>query len=192
MNVSRARLFFIALCIGGLFSVTGVSRAASGKFDYKNIDCSKLDEITDKRNHRIAERKCRMMKPDKYKISNPGKADSEPAPIDVYAGEDKEKFRSMILSAWKKRYPSDKVLGVRFPVDHWIRNSNYKANATSIYKTDTSVLPARVVVQTDNRYATIFPAYINKNNLNGHITVGVDTKKSQYVIRQMALKNWNP
>ena len=190
MNALLSRLLLI-LCIGGMFFLTNLSVAASGKFDYNNIDCSKLDEITDKRNHRIAERKCRMMQRDKYTISNRGKEDSEPAPADIYMGEDKEQFRSMNLSAWKKRYPNDKILGVRFPVDHWIRNSNYKANATSIYKTDTSVLPARVVVQTDNSYATIFPAYINKNNLNGQITVGVDTKKRQYVIKRMLLKNWD-
>lgn len=90
------------------------------------------------------------------------------------------------------KYPQDEILGVRFHMKDWKRDANYKANSTSIYKTDTSVLAVSVVVKDDAQHATIFPAYINKDNLDGSVNTGVDTKKSQYVVKQMLVKNWKP
>ena len=49
-----------------------------------------------------------------------------------------------------------------------------------------------VIVKDDSTTATIFPAYINKDNLNGDINAGVSTKKSEYVVKQMLVKNWKP
>lgn len=167
-----------------------MGQAGAGKFDMNNIDCDNLDKLNP-RFRKIAERKCMENKPN-YTISNQGKVDSEPTPPDVYAGGDKKKLKEMILDAWKDKYPQDEILGVRFHMKDWKRDANYKANSTSIYKTDTSVLAVSVVVKDDARHATIFPAYINKDNLDGSVNTGVDTKKSQYVVKQMLVKNWKP
>ncbi len=191
MGIIRLILFAVFLAsMGGLIPHTAWAGPSSGRFDLNHVDCDNLQSV-DKRFRRMAERKCTANKPN-YVISNRGRIQSEPTPPDIYKGADKEKFRSMISDAWKKKYPQDKVLGIRFHSDHWVRNSNYKADAVSIYKSDTSVLPVSVVVQRDASVATIFPAYINKNNLSGEISVGVNTKKKSYVVKEMLLKNWNP
>jgi len=184
-------LFIAGICLQPIKSMAGPPmRAGAGKFDINNIDCDNIDKL-DPRFQRIAKKKCAENTPN-FTISNKGKIDDEPTPADVYSGKDKKELKKMILDAWKAKYPKDNVLGVRFHMDHWKRDANYKANSTSIYKTDTSVLAVSVVVQDDSKYATIFPAYINKDNLSGELNTGVETKKSQYVVKQMLVKNWNP
>ncbi len=185
--------FVISLLSWGILSPSAdaqLVQAKSGRFDMNNIDCNNLDSLHP-RFRRIAERKCKENQPN-YTISNKGSVDSEPTPPDAYTGSDKTKLKKMILNAWQEKYPKDTVLGVRFHMDNWKRDANWKANSTSLYKTDTSVLAVSVVVKDSPSTATIFPAYINKDNLNGDINTGVDTKKSQYVVKQMLLKNWNP
>ncbi len=185
---------FLGACLmsTGLLLATAEIHAgpSSGRFDINSIDCNNLNAVN-KRFRRIAERKCAEGKPD-YTISNKGKIETEPTPADIYSGSDKAKFHTMIDSAWRKKYPQDKILGIRFHSNSWVRNANYKTNATGIYKTDTSVLPVSVVIQHGARFATIFPAYINKNNLTGSITAGVNTKKKEYVVKEMLLSNWKP
>ncbi len=192
--MTKPTSIMFAACVSALAGSLTVSTLwagpSSGRFDLNSVDCDNLQSV-DKRFRRMAERKCAENKPS-FVISNKGQVESQQTPPDIYAGADKEKFRSMISSAWKKKYPQDKVLGIRFHSDHWVRNSNYKADAVSIYKSDTSVLPVSVVVQRDDKIATIFPAYINKNNLSGAISAGVNTKKKGYVVKEMLLSNWKP
>ncbi|BAO43310.1 hypothetical protein [Thiolapillus brandeum] len=189
MNAIKLVTCSSLLLIAGMTS-SAQAGPTSGRFDINSVDCNNLQAVN-KRFRRMAERKCAENKPS-YTISNRNKVASEPTPPDVYAGKDKEKFRSMIASAWKNKYPQDKVLGIRFHSDHWVRNSAYNTNATGLYKTDTSVLPVSVIVQSSSTHATIFPAYINRNNLSGAISAGVDTKKKSYVVKEMLLSNWKP
>lgn len=139
------------------------------------------------------QRRCKgQSKKNSYKISNAKTVNKQSRPADVYAGNDKAKLKSMILSDWKSKYPKDKVMGVHFPHAEWKRNQQKtwnKARKSWDY-TDKSVLQVSVVVKADSKMATIFPAYINKDNLNGKLRTGVATKSSQYVIRQMLVSNY--
>jgi hypothetical protein len=113
------------------------------------------------------------------------------APEDMYSGSDKNKLKKMIEQEWKKLYPNDKILAVRLNSADWKRTTDWKWNNSGWYKVDTSVLPARVILKTDNNIATIYPAFINKDHLkNNRLNVGAHTKKSGYVIQNMLLKNF--
>lgn len=104
-------------------------------------------------------------------------------PVDKYTGGDRETHRKAILSAWKKAHPTDKVLKVVFPNAAWKINRNSRWNsATSTWQhTDLSYLVASVVIQKDAKTATIYPAYVNKENRTGELIYGVDTKGSGFV-----------
>lgn len=168
----------------------GPSSSGSGKFDVNSIDCNKLDEVNP-RFRRIAERKCNEGKPT-FKIANANAVDKEPSPTDVYTGADKQSLRSMIMQKWMAKWPQDQVLGVHMTSGNWKRVANWRADAVSVYKKDTSILAASVVVKTDDRVATIFPAYVNKDNQGGGLNVGVATKTREYVVKQMLLANYKP
>jgi len=162
--------------------------AGSGKFDLNSVDCAKLDDVNP-RFRKMAERKCSEGKPN-FKIANPNGVDKEPTPADVYAGGDREALRAAILRKWKEKWPEDQVLGVHMSSENWKRVANWRADAVSVYKKDTSILAASVVVKTDDRLATIFPAFINKDNLGGGLNAGVSTKTREYVVKQMLLANY--
>ncbi len=104
-------------------------------------------------------------------------------PEDKYTGGDRETHRKAILAAWKKAHPTDKVLKVAFPNAAWKMNRNSRWNsATSTWQhTDKSYLVLAVVIQKDAKTATIYPAYVNKENRTGEIIYGVDTKGSGFV-----------
>ncbi len=104
-------------------------------------------------------------------------------PVDKYTGGDRETHRKAILSAWKKAHPTDKVLKVVFPNAAWKMNRNSRWNsATSTWQhTDKSYLVVAVVIQKDAKTATIYPAYVNKENRTGEIIYGVETKGSGFV-----------
>ena len=117
---------------------------------------------------------------------------STKAPENNYKGEDKAKLESMIREAWKQAYPDDEVLGVHFPNADWKRESNRKWSdaENQWYVVDTSILMVKFVVKKDGNTASIFPAYINRDNLSGELNTGVHTKKGGYVIEEILLKNY--
>jgi len=146
-----------------------------------------------KKVQKMMERRCKKKsKASTYKISNAKTVNTQVAPSDVYGGSDKVKLKGMILSDWKTKYPNDRVMGVHFPRAEWKRNKNKTWNKprSSWDYTDKSVLQVSVVVKTDSKIATIFPAYINKDNMNGKLRTGVATKSSQYVIRPILVSNY--
>lgn len=132
----------------------------------------------------------RRAKDKEYKISNVGNIEQEQTPPDVYSKGDKAELKKMIMEAWKAKYPQDKILGIRFHMKEWKREKNVRSNETSIYLNDKSALAVSVVTQTDDRVATIFPAYINKDNQSGTMNIGCDTKSKGYVIKQMLVSNY--
>ena len=192
----KLTLIFGVFLLAVFFLSTGTGlagpggKSGSGRIDLNNIDCDNIDKL-DKRMQIIAKRKCQQNKPS-FVISNKATVNSEPTPADVYSGADKSELGKMIEKAWKQKYPGDTVLGLRFHMKNWKRDANLKANSTSVYATDTSVLSVSVMVKDGDRHVLIFPAYINKDNLDGSINIGVDTKKSQYIVKKMLLKNWKP
>jgi hypothetical protein len=114
---------------------------------------------------------------------------SRELPVDVYSGSDKGAIKSAILSYWKERYPADKVLGVRFFETNWTRETNWKENATSIYKSDYSWLPVKVVVQTSGEVAALYPAFANKQHQSGDkMVISDDRGGAAYAVSEMLLK----
>jgi hypothetical protein len=113
------------------------------------------------------------------------------APTDNYSGSDKSTLRGMIETEWKRVYPNDTIMAIRFPANDWKRTTAWKWNNAGWYKVDTSALLAKVVVKTDATIATTYPAYINKNHLKSDaLTVGAQTKSHGYIIEKMLVKNF--
>lgn len=106
-----------------------------------------------------------------------------------YNGGDKAKLKQMVLAKWKELYPNDKVLGIRFHRDTWERKKESSYNNGTWYHYDNSVLVVFVVVKTSPDLATVYPAYLNKNNQSGALTVGAETKGGSYIQNDMLLKN---
>ncbi len=111
-------------------------------------------------------------------------------PADNYNGGNRDELKNMIKKEWQNLYPTDEIIAIHLPKADWSRSVNWKWNNSGWYKVDTSVLPARVVVKTDDQIATIFCAFINKDHLeNDSLNVGAHTKKAGYVTQNMLLKN---
>ena len=119
---------------------------------------------------------------------NTAKLQNEKAPADVYKGSDRGTFDKQIRAEWAKKYPEDQILDVRFHMAEWQRNKEHvwQSASQSWRDVDMSVLAVSVIVKTCDEVATTYPAYINKNNLSGGaITIGVDTKGSEYVHKEI-------
>jgi hypothetical protein len=111
-------------------------------------------------------------------------------PVDVYTGSDKAAIKAQMLAHWKQKYPQDKVLGIRFFETNWTRETNWKTNATSIYKSDYSWLPAKVVVQTSGEIATLYPIFANKQHQSGNkMVISDDRGGAGYAVSEMLMKN---
>jgi hypothetical protein len=111
-------------------------------------------------------------------------------PAERYTGADKAKLAAMVRAAWREKYPQDQILALRFPRAEWKRDRELKRNATGWYRTDVSSLVAYVVVRKSATVATVYPAYLNKNHMQGDaLSVGADTKGSGYVHEEMLIKN---
>jgi hypothetical protein len=110
-------------------------------------------------------------------------------PDEVYTGSDKESLRTGVIRAWRKAYPNDEVLMVRFNRTKWERSTEWKQNSVQWYKTDVSALAVRVVVKHSATTARLYVAYINKNHMKGSQDFGVRTKNGGYVVNEMLLSN---
>ncbi len=109
------------------------------------------------------------------------------APVEGYSGADKEKHRTAIKSAWMKKWSGDKIVKIVFP-QAWTRKSEWNHNGNGNYsKSDMSFLVAWVIVQKDSKTAMMYPAYVNKNNLSGEVSYGVQTKGGEFVNDEIAL-----
>ena len=108
-------------------------------------------------------------------------------PVDSYGGADKEKYRAAVKKAWQKQWPSDKILKVVFPTG-WKRDDEWNHNGNGSWKhSDMSFLVPWVIVQKDAKTAMMYPAYVNKNNLSGEISYGVQTKGGSFVNDEIEL-----
>ena len=113
------------------------------------------------------------------------------APQDVYKGADKAKIKNMISSAWKKAYPEDQILAIRFHNADWKRTKTKKWNdAVKEWQyNDVSSLGVSVIVKADEKVATIYAAFVNKDHISGTMNTGVATKTSGYVVKEMLIAN---
>lgn len=110
-------------------------------------------------------------------------------PAEAYNGSDKGRLRDQITAKWKENYPGDQVLGVRFLKADWERRKESNYNNGSWYHYDNSVLLTYVVIKKSSELATVYPAYVNKNNQSGAITIGAQTKGGSYSHQDMLMKN---
>lgn len=111
------------------------------------------------------------------------------APEDKYEGSDGPKLIKKIRDAWHKENPGDEIMDVRIVTPDWERNISWDYNAAGVwYKSDKEFLGFIVIVKTDTKIATIYPAFINRDNLKKREST-VTSHKSTYVIRRMLAKN---
>jgi hypothetical protein len=110
-------------------------------------------------------------------------------PADQYAEGDKGKLSAMVLAKWKAVHPEDQVLALRFPKASWERQRAWTWNNGSWYYSDNSTLLAYVVIRKSAELATVYPAYVYKDNENGAFSVGANTKGALYAHQDMLLKN---
>ncbi len=110
-------------------------------------------------------------------------------PAEAYQGGDKGRLKGQLLAKWKELYPSDQVLGVRFLKGDWERRKESNYNNGTWYHYDNSVLLVYVVIRKSAELATVYPAYLNKNNQTGAITIGAGTKGNAYSHQDMLMKN---
>lgn len=110
-------------------------------------------------------------------------------PTEAYTGSDKAKFKQMVMAKWKENYPGDQILGVRFLRADWERKKESNYNQGSWFHYDNSVLLVYVVIKKSAELASVYPAYINKNNQTGAITIGAQTKGNSYSHSDMLMKN---
>ena len=111
------------------------------------------------------------------------------APKEEYSGADKEEMRKRIQEGWKKAYPQDELLEVRFPRP-WDRKTEWRFVGDALQKSDMSYLYARAIVKTSDKIASVYVAVVNKDHMKGDfISLGVHTKKGAWVVDEVLLSN---
>jgi len=110
-------------------------------------------------------------------------------PAEAYNGADKAELKQKVQSKWKENYPGDQILGLRFLKSDWERRKEWNYNNGTWYHYDNSVLLVYVVIKKSAELATVYPAYVNKNNQSGAITIGAQTKGGSYSHQDMLMKN---
>ncbi len=111
------------------------------------------------------------------------------APEEKYEVSGGAALKKKIRDAWKKENPGDEIMDVRIVTADWERNISWDYNAAGVwYKSDKSFLGFIVIVKTDSKIATLYPAFINRDNLKKKEST-VTSHKSTYVIRRMLVKN---
>lgn len=120
---------------------------------------------------------------------------STKTPPDVYKGADKATLKSLVEAEWKKLYPKDQLLSVRFITPEWKRSSG--ATWSSAFKSwedfDHSDMTVRVVVKNDNKLSTLYWVYLTKDHKsNDLVSANANTKGGTYVVEEMLTSNFEP
>lgn len=115
----------------------------------------------------------------------------ERPPAEKYKGADKEDLKKRILEEWKKEWPKDEVLMVRFHMENFDRRetASWDEGSKSWSFDDRSVLCVTIIVKTSDKIATSYPAYVNVDNTAKATTFGVKTKGGVYVSEEMLVEN---
>lgn len=110
-------------------------------------------------------------------------------PVDAYTGADAEALRAKVRAAWQQAWPADEIVAVRLPMASFDRRErlSWDAGAKAWIREDRSELCVIVIVKTDDRLATSFPAYVTVDHVSGRTTIGVHTKHAGYVSQLMLL-----
>jgi hypothetical protein len=113
----------------------------------------------------------------------PAKLANEKPRSDAYTGSDKERLHEMAEKAWRKKWPNDKIVAIRFGRADWhrtIEEGLTAAGTVGIVK-DFQFLELSVYVQESPNIVTGYPAYINRDNLSNSEDAGVKTKAGTHM-----------
>lgn len=112
------------------------------------------------------------------------------APRNSFTGTGGSGFIGQMRKEWENRNPGDRILDVRIVAADWEHAVGYDwNNAYSRWdKYDRQWLKMAVIVQSDEQIATVYPAFINRDNMSGRESL-VASHKSTYEIRKMLVKN---
>jgi len=93
---------------------------------------------------------------------------STKCPPDAYKGADKAQLKGLVEEQWKAEYPKDELLAVRFVTPEWNRKNgaSWSAAWKSWENYDRSEMQVRVIVKTDDKLATVYWVYINKDHMS--------------------------
>ncbi|MBU0673437.1 MAG: hypothetical protein KJ950_02185 [Proteobacteria bacterium] len=112
------------------------------------------------------------------------------APADQFKGSGRSSLIKQMEKAWEKNNPKDKILEVRIVSEDWEQSVGWEWN--NAYdrweKYDRQTLNMVVIVKTDGKIATIFPAFINRDNMKKK-EWEVAQHDTKYVVRRMLVKN---
>lgn len=113
------------------------------------------------------------------------------APDEKYKGADRQDIEKAIRAEWKKEWPKDEILGVKFHMESFDRSVkwSWSDGGNSWSKSDLSVLCVTVIVKTSAKIATMYPAYVNVDNLSEKTKYGVATKGGIYVNTEVLIEN---
>jgi hypothetical protein len=113
------------------------------------------------------------------------------APQDAYKGSGRSSLIKQMKAAWEKNNPDDDIMDVRILSNDWERSTGYEwNNAYNRWdKYDRQVLNMVVIVKTDSKIATIYPAFINRDNMK-HKEWEVAQHDTKYVVRRMLVRNF--
>ena len=92
---------------------------------------------------------------------------SNRAPDEAFKGSGGSDLINQMTTEWKKRYPEDKILGVRIVAQGWVHEVGYdwQYAFSRLEKYDRQWLKMAVIIQNDDRIALIYPAFINRDNM---------------------------
>ena len=112
-------------------------------------------------------------------------------PADAYTGADAAALLAKVRAAWQQAWPTDEIVALRLPMEQFDRRERlvWDAGAKAWNREDKSKMCVIVIVKTDDRHATSFPAYITIDHISSSTTIGVHTKGAGYASEVMLLAN---
>lgn len=94
------------------------------------------------------------------------------APEDLYAGDERAALEVRVKAAWKKAFPTETVLAVRLRAEAFARQTSWTFDpaANAMVKRDVSTLPLIVVVKRDAKEAVMWSAGLVRDHMRGDTT----------------------
>lgn len=101
-------------------------------------------------------------------------------PVEAYTGNAAQQYRAGISEEWKKTYPADEIVTVILASNEWSKTQTRRWNSTmnQWQYNDVDALKSYVVVRKSANLSIVYPAFVNKDQLNGEIRYGVETKST--------------
>jgi hypothetical protein len=116
---------------------------------------------------RVAERQKTYWEKSKGKMKRPEEG---------YKASDLEKIRGVVMEAWKEKYPNDKGVTVIVPINANSRMTvvSFNEKEQTIDLNDISLLPVRVVVESEGGAEWLYTAMVVKTGPSASPTISAD------------------